>query len=49
LALDQTGAANERKLAFADKFQDLFIMHVRDSRQGQRANSQRIRKLCMSN
>ncbi|CAF1477767.1 unnamed protein product [Adineta ricciae] len=46
LALDQTGSPNERKLAFADKFQDLFIMLVRSSGQGQRSNSQRIRKLC---
>jgi membrane-bound lytic murein transglycosylase len=49
LALDQSGSANERKLAFADKFQDLFIMHVRGSGQGQRVNNQRIRKLCKFN
>jgi len=46
LALYQTGSANERKLAFADKFQDLFIMHVRSTGQGQRLNNQRTRKLC---
>ncbi|CAF0799987.1 unnamed protein product [Adineta steineri] len=46
LALDQTGSPNERKLAFADKFQDLFLMLVRSTGQGQRSNSQRIRKLC---
>ncbi len=49
MALDQTGSANERKLAFADKFQDLFIMHVRSMGQNQRLNTQRIRKLCIFN
>jgi hypothetical protein len=49
LALDQTGSANERKLVFADKFQDLFIMHVRGTGQSQRLNNQRIRKLCIIN
>ncbi|CAF3833222.1 unnamed protein product [Adineta steineri] len=47
LALDQMGSANERKLAFADKFQDLFLMHVRVTGQTQRLNHQRIRKLCI--
>ncbi len=46
MALDQTGSLNERKLAFADKFQDLFILLIRSTGQGQRSNSQRIRKLC---
>ncbi|CAF3538256.1 unnamed protein product [Rotaria socialis] len=46
LALDQTGLPNERKLAFADKFQDLFIMQVRATGQTQRSAHQRIRKLC---
>ncbi|CAF5002576.1 unnamed protein product, partial [Rotaria sp. Silwood1] len=46
LSLDQTGSPNERKLAFADKFQDLFIMQVRSVGQNQRSNTQRIRKLC---
>ncbi|CAF3285060.1 unnamed protein product [Rotaria socialis] len=46
LALDQTGLPNERKLVFADKFQDLFIMQVRATGQTQRSAHQRIRKLC---
>ncbi|CAF0726823.1 unnamed protein product [Didymodactylos carnosus] len=44
IALDQTGTQNERKLAFADKFQDLFIMLVRSN--NQQTMNQRIRKLC---
>jgi hypothetical protein len=47
LALDQTGSLNDRKLAFADKFQDLFIMYVRSTGQGQRSNNQRTRKICI--
>ncbi|CAF0801238.1 unnamed protein product [Didymodactylos carnosus] len=46
IALDQTGSQNERKLAFADKFQDLFIMLVRSN--SQRTMNQRIKKLCTS-
>lgn len=46
IALDQSGSPNERKLAFSDKFQDLFIMQVRSAAPNQRLNNQRIRKLC---
>ncbi|CAF0748911.1 unnamed protein product [Adineta ricciae] len=46
LTLDQTSSTHERKLAFIDKFQDLFVMCIHTSGQHRQSNYQKLRKLC---